>query len=78
MATVTVFMKHNDAAWFRYEEDGLTIESEGYMPRVGGVFDRGYGDSTCITIDNESGRVIGWVPVEHHLNEEGRSVLTEH
>jgi hypothetical protein len=60
--TVSVYMKHNDMTGMQlYDADGNTIEEmdSDYFPHVG-VFG---GDDTELTIDNETGKIIGWVPI---------------
>ncbi len=42
-------------------EDGTHFEKDGYVAKVSGV---GGGDYYDFTVDNETGRIIGWVPLE--------------
>lgn len=58
---VSVSFKHNDAAQIEVLQRGKTLfEHDGYMPYVG-VFG---GDYTELKIDNETGRILDWVPLK--------------
>lgn len=43
-------------------EDGGSIENYGYVPYIKGI---GGGDYIDLRIENETGRLIGWVPLKH-------------
>ena len=49
------------------KDDGTEVEYNGYVPKFLG--DHG-GDDVCLTIDNATGQVVGWIPLtEEQLNE---------
>lgn len=58
--TISLFMKHNDCSVIQAKNDKseLIIESNGYMPDIHMLG----GDTTELHIDNETGKIIGWVP----------------
>ena len=60
--TVHIYMKHDDRCVIELldenEQDVEEMSSE-YMPHVG-IFG---GDDTDISIDNETGKIIGWIPL---------------
>lgn len=59
---VTISMKHNDLAVMTLdnENDVEVFEHDGYMPDMG-IFEGG--DYTELTIDNATGKIIGWKPI---------------
>jgi len=60
--------KCNDMADFRVMfEDGTTFEKDGYPPKVSGVCGGDYYD---FTVENETGRILGWVPIKSEEVEE--------
>ena len=42
-------------------EDGTSFEKDGYPPTISGVCG---GDYFHFTVENETGRILGWVPLE--------------
>ena len=61
---VYVFLKHDDrASIISIDADGNEIQriDGDYLPYVG-IFG---GDDTILKIDNETGKIIGWVPIEN-------------
>ncbi len=54
--------KCSDRSWYYIKNEyGETVkDGEGYAPYVKGVSD---GDYIEIEIDNETGKVVGWVPM---------------
>lgn len=42
-------------------EDDTDVEGDGYAPYIKGVC---RGDYFNITIDNATGKIVGWVPIE--------------
>lgn len=59
---VKLYMKHNDTACIECyaDDDDCIIDQDGYMPYVGILG----GDETELTIDNETGQIIGWKPIK--------------
>jgi hypothetical protein len=59
--TIELFMKHNDMANFEAtDENGKKVFAhDGYMPYTENLG----GDDTELTIDNATGKIIGWVPI---------------
>ena len=55
MSIVYISMKHNDMANIQMDD----VEHDGYMP-YSGIFG---GDYTSFEVDNETGKIIGWVPL---------------
>lgn len=60
--------KCSDMAWYYINnENGETVkDGEGYAPYIKGVSD---GDYIEIEVDNETGKVIGWVPMTNKVVE---------
>ena len=59
---VSVFVKHDDRALISLlDANNNTVEeqTDDYLPYVG-VFG---GEETELEIDNETGKIIGWVPI---------------
>lgn len=58
---VTINMKHNDLVFMSLdnENDVEVFEHDGYMPDMGMLG----GDQTELTIDNATGKIIGWKPI---------------
>lgn len=58
-ATINVSMKHNDLADLSLVfENGSRVNMYGYLPRLG-PFNSDY---TKLVIDNETGKIVNWVP----------------
>lgn len=57
MSIVSLNMKHDDRA--SIEMDGVEVVD--YVPYVNAVLG---GDYTTLKIDNETGQIIGWTPIE--------------
>jgi hypothetical protein len=57
MSTVYLYMKHNDCANISIDD----VEHQGYMPYVNQILG---GDDTQLKIDNETGKIIGWTPIQ--------------
>ena len=73
MKTVEVFMKHDDRASFTIlDENGNEVfeQNSDYLPYLG-IFG---GDDTSLKIDNETGKIIGWVPITKEHIEARESV----
>ena len=68
MGTVKLSLKHDDRTSFIFEDDnGFEIEKHAdYMPYVGILG----GDYTILTIDNETGKIEGWIPLSKEDFEE--------
>lgn len=66
MATVSIFMKHDDRCYLSYNgpnEYGhpeFVVWEDGYMPEVNPILG---GDTTELMIDNATGCIIGWTPI---------------
>lgn len=58
---ISLFMKHNDCASITISDgDKNIVEHDGYMPYLNSFIG---GDDTQLTIDNETGKIIGWEPI---------------
>jgi len=58
---ITVGGKCSDMAWFNVTKDGVpVIDHHGYMPSIKSI---GGDDYIELDIDNETGKIIGWVPL---------------
>jgi hypothetical protein len=57
MAILYVSAKCSDMCFVQYEEGGVSVDYDGYVPQHLGI---GGGDYVELEIDVETGRVIGW------------------
>lgn len=58
---ISIFMKHNDMTSITVSDnDKVVAEGDGYMPYLNSHLG---GDDTQMTIDNETGKIIGWEPI---------------
>lgn len=61
--TISFSVKHSDLAFYEAEDENgnnlMTVD--GYAPKLNNVLVGG--DYTEMTIDNATGKIIGWVPV---------------
>lgn len=70
-ATAHLFLKHDDRAVVTLVDDqgNEVYEHEGYLPHFpDSVLG---GDQTILKIDNVTGRIIGWKPLDHTKLEDG-------
>jgi hypothetical protein len=59
-----IVVKCSDACWCKYiDDDGLTVENDGYVPAGIGIGDDG-GDYVEMTIDTKTGQIEGWKPLK--------------
>lgn len=70
--TVTINAHARDCQdWEFYDVDGRSIKSHvGYSPITIPEISAEYGDDVSFKIDNETGRIIGWVPITDEQLEE--------
>ena len=62
MSKLTIVAKCSDLCYCWYkDDDGLTVENDGYVPSDLGI---GGGDYVDITIDTKTGQIEGWKPLK--------------
>ena len=60
MRVVRLYLKHDDRTSFGFEDGDFEIDKHSdYLPHVGILG----GDDTTLTIDNDTGKIIGWIPI---------------
>lgn len=60
---IFISVKCSDSCDYAVVDDqgNYILEGDGYVPRNWGV---GGGDYVKLTIDNETGKIVGWVPID--------------
>ena len=59
--TISFFAHHTDTfSILATMSDGSEIENSGYAPHIPAVCS---GDDTEFVVDNETGKIVGWVPL---------------
>jgi len=63
MRTLKITAKCADRCWIEFNDTEADISTErgGYVPRHIGI---GGGDNVVLTIDIDTGKIIGWEPID--------------